>query len=330
VEALRDLVSHLPPDFPAAVLVVLHVPATGSSALPQILQRAGRLPVRHAQEGDALEPGVVLVAPPDRHLIVFDHAVTLSRGPRENGHRPAVDVLFRTAAATLGRRVIGVVLSGTLDDGSAGMVAVDLRGGVGVVQDPDEALHGSMPRSAALAVPTVHMLPVAKIAGLLAELVEQQLPDSERETEGQQDASPLMTMEAAMADMDRDALINTDRPGNPSGWSCPDCHGALFEIEEGGLTRFRCRVGDAWSPASLLARQSASLESALWMALRALEEKAALTLGLGARARDRGHILSGQQFEQQAAEAHRSADILRRLIAEIGSAESLSDIGTPD
>ncbi len=245
VEALKELVAGLPHDFPASVLVVLHVPANGGSALPTILDRHGPLPAKHAEDGDRLEPGRILVAPPDRHLIVYDGRVTLSRGPRENGHRPAVDVLFRSAAKAMGARVIGVVLSGALDDGAAGLVAVGLRGGLGVVQDPDEALLVSMPRSAIEAADPEYVVRVREIPKVLASAVDQDVADVH------QPASELMEMEAAMADLDLDALNANGRPGEPAGLSCPDCNGSLFEIHEGGLARFRCRVGHAWSPGGL-------------------------------------------------------------------------------
>jgi two-component system chemotaxis response regulator CheB len=311
VEALRELVAGLPEDFAATLLVVLHIPPTGPSALPQILDRAGRLPARHAREGDPLARGRILVAPPDQHMIVYDGAVTLSRGPKENGHRPAVDVLFRSAARTLGPRVVGVVLSGALDDGAAGMVAVNLTGGVCVVQDPEEALHASMPRSAMAAGGVHHVLPVAKIPDQLAGLVKQEA------SEDTAFESELMEVEAAMADLDLEALNSPDRPGKPSGFSCPDCHGSLFEISEGGLVRFRCRVGHAWSPGSLVAQQSSSHETALWVALRSLEEKAALTRDLGERAIEQGHRLTGGAFSRQADEALRGAALVRDLIDEI-------------
>ncbi len=316
VESLSALVGALPADLPAAVLVVLHVPASGSSALPAILERAGPLPAKHARDGDRLEHSRILVAPPDHHLLVYDGAVTLSRGPSENGHRPAVDVLFRSAARVLGRRVVGVVLSGALDDGAAGMVAVRLRGGLGVVQDPDEALHGSMPRAALMAGGADYQLPVAEIAGLLTKVVGQSIPDNEDQP------SELMQMEAAMADLDP-AVDNHDPPGRPAGLSCPDCHGSLYQISEGQLVRFRCRVGHAWSPASLMAQQSASHESALWMALRSLEEKAALAREIGERADSHGHRLTAKSFARQAAEAQRAAGLVRELIEQIGGATTL-------
>jgi two-component system, chemotaxis family, protein-glutamate methylesterase/glutaminase len=316
VEALRELVGRLPVDFPACILVVLHVPPSGSSALPRILGRATPLRVKHAEEGERLERGTVLIAPPDRHLIVYDRAVTLSRGPKENGHRPAVDVLFRSAAATMGSRVVGVILSGALDDGAAGMVALKLRGGLGMVQDPEEALHPSMPRAAIAVTEMDHVLPVGKIADMLTQVVGEEAPDDAPTT-------PLMHMEAAMADLNLDALTDPERPGEPSGWTCPDCHGSLVEIREGGLSRFRCRVGHAWSPDSLVAQQTASLETALWVALRTLEEKASLTLDLGRRAAEGGHRLSGEQFERLSEEARRSAQVLRTVIENVSDSDKL-------
>jgi two-component system chemotaxis response regulator CheB len=314
VEALRSLVASLPAEFPATVLVVLHIPSTGTSALPAILSRAGRLPARHARDGDVLEPGQILVAPPDRHLIVYDGAVALSRGPYENGHRPAIDVLFRSAARARGSRVVGVVLSGALDDGAAGSVAIASRGGACVVQDFDEALHDSMPRAAHAAVHESHIALVADIPKLLADLLDEIV-------EHEPPPSDLMKQEAAMADLDPAVMHDEERPGTPSGFACPDCHGALFEIVEGSLTRYRCRVGHAWSAESLTARKTVDLESALWMALRSLEEKAALSRTLGGSAGDRGHGLTAERFDEAADEALRAAELVRELIAQIGSGD---------
>ena len=176
VEALRTLVAGLPADLPAAVLVVLHVSPYGGSVLPAILSRAGRLPARHAVSGDELRYGQILVAPPDRHLLVVDGHVSLTRGPRENGHRPAVDVLFRTAAHTRAGRVIAVVLSGVMDDGSAGVVAVRQRGGAVAVQDPDDALYPGMPRGAMRVVNPDGCAPVADLAPLIVDLCATDAP----------------------------------------------------------------------------------------------------------------------------------------------------------
>jgi two-component system chemotaxis response regulator CheB len=323
VEALRTLVAGLPADFPAAVLVVLHTPATARSALAAILTRSGPLPASQASDDDALVPGRILVAPPDRHLIVFEDRVTLSRGPRENGHRPAVDVLFRSAARALGPRVIGVILSGTLDDGAAGLVAVRGRGGVAVVQSPDDAMYPGMPR-AAITGDHPEVVPVAEMPAVLIRLVgEHSDPpphdggtdmDDDPAARTDEDAGTLMDTEVAMAYQDADVLSDPDRPGVSSGFACPDCSGVLFEIHEGGLRRFRCRVGHAWSPNSLAAQQAMGVETALWMALRALEEKAALADRMRDNAQARSRTRSASTFAAQAAEARASALVLRDLI----------------
>ncbi len=312
VEALRTLVAGLPADFPATVLVVLHTPATSRSALAAILDRSGPLPAAQAQEEGLLEPGRVLVAPPDRHLIVYGRQVTLSRGPRENGHRPAVDVLFRSAARALGPRVIGVVLSGTLDDGTAGLVAVHRGGGAGRRPEPGgrdvpEHAAGGHRRRPSPARAAGRADPRAAHPARPPTTVGGPPPVDDG-------AATTTDMEIAMAGHDGDALNDPDRPGTSSGFACPDCHGVLFEIEDGPVHRFRCRVGHAWSPHSLAAQQTFAVEGALWMALRALEEKAALADRMSAGARDRGHTITAQSFAAQAAESRTSALVLRDLV----------------
>ncbi|HKG50421.1 MAG TPA: chemotaxis protein CheB [Actinomycetales bacterium] len=309
VEALRELVSGLPTNFPATVLVVLHIPPSGSNALAAILDRAGPLEARRAGHGEPLLHGTVRVAPPDHHLLVMEDRLALSLGPRENGHRPAVDVLFRSAARAVGARCIGVVLSGALDDGSAGLVAVRTRGGVAVVQDPDEALQPGMPTSAIESAHPEHVLPVAEIASLLAQLVQEEVPDGAGER-----APELMEVETDMAQFDMSRIDGQEHPGQPAGFSCPDCSGALWSIEDGGLLRFRCRVGHAWSAESLLAQQSETLEGALWMALRSLEEKAALSRDLGRRADEDARALSAARFRALADESAQAARLIRDFL----------------
>ncbi|HEU5038489.1 MAG TPA: chemotaxis protein CheB [Nocardioides sp.] len=312
VEALRDFVAMLPIDLHACVLVVLHLPRDAPSALPSILGRAGRLPTRHAENGEPLAPGVVLVAPPDRHLIVVDGRVELSHGPQENGHRPAVDVLFRSAARARGARTIGVVMSGSLDDGAAGAVAIVGQGGRILVQDPDEALYPSMPRAALRAAGTDARVPAGRMGGVLASWL------AEMADRAGDDPPPATSSEreqdVAVADVDPGALHDPERPGTPAGFGCPECGGSLFQSQGGDLVRYRCRVGHAWSAESLLAQQTVALESALWMALRALEEKAALNDDLGHRASGEGHVRTVTRFEEGAGEARHAAELVRHLI----------------
>ena len=250
VEALVALVHDLPPDLPAALFVVLHIPPYGTSVLPAILSRKGPLPARHPTDGEAIQPGHIYIAPPDYHLLIDGDRIRLSRGPNENGHRPAIDTLFRSAARSAGPRVIGVVLSGALDDGTAGLQAMKMRGGLAVVQDPEDALFSSMPRSAVDNVAVDHVLPLSAIAPALATLTRQPVPEQEEAA-----VPDEMEIEVGVAEMDM-AALEADRAGAPSGYACPDCHGVLWEVQEGELVRFRCRVGHAYSPDSLLASQS--------------------------------------------------------------------------
>ena len=311
VEALASFASRLPAGLPAAVLIVLHMPAYGHSVLPDILNRRGPLPASHAKDGEPIHPGRIYVAPPDHHLLVRDGHILLTRGPAENNHRPAVDALFRAAARAYGSRVVGIILSGTLDDGTAGLQAVKMRGGIALVQDPNEAMFSGMPRSAMENVAVNAIQPLAALAATVVRLAgtaaqegfpvppEPVMPNSEEDLEE----------DVAVAEMHLDALEDRAE-GKPSGFSCPDCHGVLWEIVEGELIRFRCRVGHAFSPESLFASQSASLEEALWVALRALEESAALAERLQVRSSERGHSLSAQRFAEQAHDARTRAGVI--------------------
>ena len=310
VEALAALVQGLPADLPASLFVVLHLGPHSASVLPQILSQKGTLPARHARDGEAIEPGRIYVASPDRHLLVRHGRVRVSLGPKENSLRPAADPLFRSAAQAYGRRVVGVVLSGTLDDGTAGLQAIKSRGGVTIVQDPRDALFAGMPRSALEGVTIDHCLPITEIAPLLVRLAYEPVKGG-----GEQPMSDEYEKEAEIAEFDL-AVIQDDaqRPGVPSGFACPDCGGALWELHEGELIRFRCRVGHAWSPSSLLAEQSEALESALWTALRALEERAALSERVAERLVLRGHARPAVRFREQAAESRHRAALIRQVL----------------
>jgi two-component system, chemotaxis family, protein-glutamate methylesterase/glutaminase len=310
VEALRALVAGLPADFPGAVLVVLHLPRDAPSALPAILDRAGPLSAATAADGEPLRPGRIYVAPNDHHLIVLDGHVRLTRGPAENGHRPAVDPLFRSVARTFGRRAVGVVLSGSRDDGAAGLATIIARGGTALVQDPADALYPWMPQAALDVAPDARVAPAAKLGALIAEVAVVDLPDEVPPVTGD---DALLDAEVRMSELG--PLTSDELAVPPSGYGCPTCGGALFHYAEEPLPRFRCRVGHAWTAESLLDEQAIALEGALWMALRALEEKSALSRRMATGR----NALHSSRFEEMAVDAEAAGATLRRLIAEIGS-----------
>ena len=263
VEAISRIVADLPRDLRASVLVVLHI-SRGRSMLPEILSRASRLPAAHPADAEMLQYGRIYVAPPDQHMVVLEGCVRTAHSAAENGVRPAVDPLFRSAARAYGPRVVGVILTGALDDGAAGIAAIKAAGGVAIVQDPDEAFAPGMPRSAINTGVVDHVLPLRDIPLLIAALVEE-----EAEAPREQDSELLRPMEPDLAEPPI-AVSGSDRPGKPSVFSCPDCHGTLWEVEQGGLLRFRCRVGHVFSPDSMLAAQIDEVDRALWTALRTL------------------------------------------------------------
>ncbi len=298
VEALSRVVSRLPGDLNACVLVVLHIPATAPSALGHILDRKGPLPARTARDGDPLAAGHLLVAPPNHHLLVEDDHVRLSAGPRENGHRPAIDVLFRSAAAARGPDVVGVVLSGLLDDGAAGVAVVRERGGVVLVQEPRDAIYPAMPQTVIDRIGADVVATAEELAAVIAKWCESGQVDQA----GREDSMP--------DESERSGRVL----GPPSGYICPDCSGTLYLVEDAALLRFRCRVGHAWGAENLLQRQGLSVEGALWVALRSLEEKADLCRRLAERAAATGRTLSRDKFMQTVAETLSSAQAIKRLL----------------
>ena len=250
VEALRAMMHGLPAELNAAVLVVLHIPPGAPSALGSILDRAGPLPASPARDGERITHGRVYVAPADRHMLVRENRIVLSPGPAENGHRPAVDPLFHSAARYFGPRVIGVILSGSRDDGTAGLATVVAHGGVPIVQDPDTALHRSMPSAAMKHLNVEHVLHPARIGALVAELVLEEPANTEPAPDD------LLAAETAIAEL---AAATDDRQRTrPTRLSCPSCHGVMFQLEGVPSPRYRCPVGHAWSPESLLSAQSES------------------------------------------------------------------------
>jgi two-component system chemotaxis response regulator CheB len=304
VEALKTLVAGLPPDLPAAICVVLHLAPTGTSALAGILERAGALPCRPAADGEPLRHGHVLVAPPDHHLLVEDGRVRLGIGPRENGHRPSVDVLFRSAALARPGRVVGVVLSGTRDDGSAGLAVIKSHGGTAVVQDPEDALYSGMPASALAHVAVDAVAPVSLIAQAIAAMVTGGPPPAD-----------VRASAPAQAPIREHGLTIV----------CPECGGVLSEREDHGMQQWRCHVGHVYSPSSLEADQGAKVEAALWTALRSLEDRAALLRRLAEQAGRRGRPMSAASFADQAAQTQRQADLVRGVVHDTAAQRATTD-----
>lgn len=309
VETLTALVRDLPADLPAAVLIVIHFPSQGTSALPRILTRAGRLPAAHATDGEKILRGHIYVAPPDYHLLVHYGFIRLVRGPKENHCRPAVDPLFRTAARAYGPRVVGVVLSGSLSDGAAGLSAVKERGGVVVVQDPADASFPDMPRAAIEYIKIDHVLPLSDIVPLLIRLAHEPVAE-----EGVTPVSSKMAKESDLAEFDLATIEDQEKPGTPSVFSCPECGGTLWELQDAELLRFRCRTGHAFSADSLLTTQAEALEGALWTALRALEENAALARRMAARAHERNLDFAAASFEERVRTIEQQAALVRQVL----------------
>ena len=307
IESVSEIVRQLPADFGAAIFVVVHFPGTVSSALPRILSRAGVLQAHHAQNEEPIQTGRIYVAPPDCHLLLENGRVRLTRGPKENGHRPAIDPLFRSAAHHFGRDVVAVLLSGNLDDGTAGLLTVKQCGGIAVVQHPDTALHRGMPQSAIDHVKVDHIVPVEAMPELLSRLTAQPAPTTRVLPMEPHDNSSVSFDEVALQDRKTQA-------GIPSTMTCPECHGTLWEHREGQLIGFRCRVGHAFTEEALLAVQAEQLEAALWTALRALEEHSALSRRLALRASNRGHTHSASSFTEQAMDAEHHASTIRTVL----------------
>jgi two-component system, chemotaxis family, protein-glutamate methylesterase/glutaminase len=306
VEAIGAVVGALPGDFPGVVLVVLHLAPTATSALPQILARAGALDAKHAEDGEALEPGCIYVAPPNHHMIVADGHVRLDPGPRVNGHRPAIDTLFRSAADAYGSDTAGVVLSGMLDDGTAGLLAIKQAGGLTLVQDPVEALYPGMPESAIEYVHPDRVASARHLGELLASIAAPLPPDPPLE-EGAMDAKHLEEVDRGSSE--------DPQPGESSGLTCPECQGGMWYAEEGGRASFRCRVGHEYSEAAFVAAQGDRVETALWTALRALEERAALHRRMADRAVERGQRHRAERYERAASATVEHALVLRDLLA---------------
>lgn len=307
VEALCRLVSQLPADLPAAVFVVLHISPNAPSLLGKILDRAGPLHAAAAQEGEPIRHSRIYVAPPDYHLMVANGHVQLARGPKENRSRPAVDPLFRSAAEAYGARVVGVILTGFLDDGTAGLMAIKRSGGTAVVQDPDDAMYPQMPRSAIQNVEVDHVVGLEDMGELLERLTRQPPPEG-------RGAPPDVGIEAHLAENLMSNPAINDALGEPSAFACPECGGTLWELHSDKLRRYRCHLGHAYSVQALLADQNETTERTIWAALRLMEERANILATLANDERATGRHYNADRYQERANEWREHGQRLRVLL----------------
>ena len=303
---MLKLVPGLPKDLPAPVCLVLHISPNAKSLLPALLTRAGKMPANYGEDAAPMLPGHIYVAPPDFHMIVEKTHIRLNRGPRENLSRPAIDPLFRSAADSHGSNVIGVILSGTLDDGTAGLIAVKQAGGTAIVQDPCETVFSGMPFNAIEHSEVDFVLPIGKIAAKIVELCQ------ERSASSGNNAPPA-----------------TGAEESPTSYICTECGGPLWESAKGGLIKFTCRLGHVLSVESLFAGQAQNIEKVLWTAVRALRERADFATKLAKRLRQRQIDSStATRYELEAAEANRDAQSIIDVMMKNGE-QANSDSAPP-
>ncbi|HEX8028146.1 MAG TPA: chemotaxis protein CheB [Vicinamibacterales bacterium] len=307
LQPLTEIVDALPIHLDVAIFVVVHTRTEGNSYLPEILSRTTSVPIAFAVHGQRIKGGTIVIAPPNHHLLITKNRMMLSTGPKENGFRPAVDPLFRTAARAHGADVMGIILSGALDDGSYGLKMVKHHGGIAVVQHPDDASHPSMPLSAIRVVDADFVLPASEIgrviAGHGATADQGDVPMARREEPEPQFPADEVDVQDMQAEF-----------GPASGLTCPDCGGALWEISDAQLTRYRCHVGHQYSAEALDAEQQQVVEGALWSAVRILQEHADLRTRMAERSQARGLEAVAAGFADSARESHRQAHTIRALL----------------
>lgn len=331
VEALLQLAAGLPEELKAAVLVVLHLPPNAVSNLPELVTHAGKLRAEYARDGEPLVAGRIYIAPPDRHLLIQRKEggrgfARLSTGPRENHARPAIDTMFRSAALAYGPRVIGVILSGMLSDGTAGSWEIKERHGISVVQDPGEALCPSMPHTVLDQVPVDHVLPVAEIPALLTKLTHELPHDEPRNTtqsrEGGEgmfpndESNPDELPGTAEVRRDMGTQIAGKRDRAVTVYVCPDCGGTLWQVNAGTFPRFRCHIGHVYGAEDLLEGYTTDLEQSLWRVVRTLQDKANLARQLAAQARERGDAATADEYEAKARRDDEHMAVVERMTAE--------------
>lgn len=269
VQALKQLITCLPESFNGSIFIVLHIPPYSPSSLPEILSRCSIFKAIHPKDGDKIQGKTIYIAPPDHHLLIDDKKVLVKRGPKENRFRPSIDALFRSAAYAFGSRVIGIILSGVLDDGTSGMWTINRLGGSTIVQDATEAMHPQMPLNVKEFVEVDYSIPVDEMCKVIEKI--QNLPVVAKPSAEKVDIE-MLKMEITIAKQDNAFAMGIINKGELTSFTCPECHGALVQLIEGKIIRFRCHTGHAFTASSLLAGITQTIEEALWSSMRAVEE----------------------------------------------------------
>lgn len=313
LKALSAVVSELPADLGAAVFIVQHLSPDRKSELPKLLADVSDLPASHPADGETFHEGHIYVAPPDHHLLINEDSVRVVRGPQENRFRPSIDALFRSAARAHGPRVIGMVMTGYLDDGTVGLQAISKQGGITVVQDPDEAEYPSMPRSALRYVNVDHSVPIAEAGALLLRLVGQEPAPRDKFP-----TSLEIEIEAKIAEQEmntKEYLENVRKIGNLTSYTCPDCNGSIWQIGNDEPIKFRCHVGHSFTGDVFSTEQTQNLENALWSAIRIMEEKVTFARQMADRRRGQKKQKAADSYDEQADGLDREVTSIRDLIA---------------
>lgn len=309
-EAITEFCRTLSPELPASIFIVWHMPASGVGMLPRMLARVSPLPAQDAVDGQPIQPGHIYVAPVDHHLLVEQNYMRVTKGPRENRFRPAVDPLFRSAAYAYGPRVIGIILSGALNDGTSGLWAIKDRGGIAIVQDPGDALVSGMPLSALENVEVDYRVSVGEMAELVARLVKEPVPELER-TNG----ANTLGIEVKIAKERLASNREMNEIGIVSEFTCPECHGTLWQMYEGNLLRFRCRTGHAYTAQALLEDITESVEAMHWATIRGMEETAVLLKQMSEHVRENGNVEMAKRFLEESARVNEKIEAMRKTIS---------------
>ena len=309
LRALSELVAGLHPDMDAAVVVVMHLPhnSTGLYVCKK-LQPLTNYRCSLAEDGDEILMGHLYIAPADGHLLVKETTLHIGKGPQENRYKPSINVLFRSAAAAWSNHVIAIILTGLLDDGTAGMIAVKKSGGVTIVQDPDDAEYPDMPNAVLKSIAVDYRIPVAAMGDVLKTLTA--LP--------QQPTIPApadVLTEASISERVSIGFNEVQQLGEQSIYACPDCGGGLFEIKDiEGNDRYRCHVGHAYSEFTLAHRQAEALESTLWVALRMMEERRNLLLKMKRSDEEKGFTRWLNSYDEKTTDLQKHVDNLKQIL----------------